>query len=71
MQSLTEQCTKLERMVLHFSQEQERYFEPLRQEKLHRTRNIFYSEPTFTEAEREGEAAARMDQEMIESECRL
>ena len=42
-----------------------------RQEKLHKMRNIFHSELTLTEAEREGEAAVSVDQEMIESEYRV
>ena len=57
MQSLTEQNTKLEKLILHFSHEQERYFEPLRQEQLHRMRNFFHSESNLFEheVEREGE----------------
>lgn len=38
IQSLTDHSMKLERMILHFSHEQERYWEPEKQEQLHRVR---------------------------------
>lgn len=54
MQTLTEHSVKLERMMLHFSHEQERYFEPVRQEQLRRSKSRFHSEPTINEIGHEG-----------------
>lgn len=56
MQTLTEHSVKLERMMLHFSHEQERYFEPVRQEQLRRSKSKFHSEPTLNEIGHEGTA---------------
>lgn len=50
MQSLTEQSMKLERMILHFSHEQERCFEPVRQNQLRRMKS-YHSEPNLNEHE--------------------
>lgn len=54
MLTLTEHSVKLERMMLHFSHEQERYFEPVRQEQLRRSKSKFHSEPNLNETGRDG-----------------
>ena len=54
MHTLTEHSVKLERMMLHFSHEQERYFEPVRQEQLRRSKSKFHSEPNLNETGHEG-----------------
>ncbi|CAI8040069.1 Transient receptor potential cation channel subfamily A member 1 homolog [Geodia barretti] len=51
MQQLNEQCTKLEKMMIHISQEQERNFEPRRSDNLRRMKGVFHSssEPNLSE----------------------
>ena len=48
---LNEQCQKLDKMMIHLSQEQERHFEPGRHENLRRMKSTFHSnsEPNLTE----------------------
>ena len=49
MQSLSEQTTKLEKMMLHYTQEQERYFERGRHRRFYRLHST--SEPSLTAAD--------------------
>ena len=51
MHLLNEQCLKLEKMMIHISQEQERHFEPGRSDNLRRMRSTFLtsSEPNLTQ----------------------
>ena len=70
MTSLAEQCTKLERLILHFSHEQERYFEPLRHDQLRAgsiamSRGRFHSEPSLLES---GRRRGREEEEEEEEE---
>ena len=72
MTNLAEQCAKLERLILHFSHEQERYFEPLRHDQLRAgslamSRSRFHSEPNLLESERR---RGRQEEEEEEEEER-
>ena len=51
MHQLNEQCMKLEKMMIHISQEQERNFEPGRSDNLRRMKGVFHSssEPNLSE----------------------
>ncbi len=49
MKSLAEQSLKLEKMMSHFAQEQERYLEPARQQALARSRKTFRSQPSLSQ----------------------
>ena len=46
LHSLTEQSTKLERLMLHFAQEQEKYLELARPDSLLKGRSLFHSQPS-------------------------
>ena len=50
MHQLNEQCVKLEKMMVHISQEQERHFEPENLRRMKRTLTFHScSEPNLTE----------------------